>query len=93
MGVQALVEGPHGSTGWLLLQVNLKNAFNSIQHPKFLDALSQRCLSMLPWVRQAFRPAPLLVYREVSWSTQGYKQVTPWALSCLRRASRQPWTP
>jgi len=33
MGVQAQVEALHGSTGWLLLQVDLKNAFNSIARP------------------------------------------------------------
>jgi len=30
MGVQAQVDALHGSTGWLLLQVDLKNAFNFI---------------------------------------------------------------
>jgi len=29
MGVQALAETLHGSTGWLLLQVDLKNAKKS----------------------------------------------------------------
>jgi len=65
MGVQALADTLHGSTGWLLLQVDLKNAFNSIHRPAILEALEQRCPSMLPWVRQDLQPAPLLVGREV----------------------------
>jgi len=32
---------------------------------------------MLPWVRQAFQPAPLLVGREVIWSTRGVQQGDP----------------
>jgi len=65
MGVQALADTLHGSTGWLMLQVDLKNAYNSIHRPAILDALERQCPSMLPWVRQAFQPAPLLVGREV----------------------------
>jgi len=48
MGVQALADTLHDSTGWLLLQVDLKNAFNSIHLTAILDALEQRCPSMLP---------------------------------------------
>jgi len=80
MGVQALADTLHGSTGWLLLQVDLKNAFNYINRPAILDALEQRCpcsMSMLPWVRQAFQPAPLLVGRKVIWSTRGVQQGDP----------------
>jgi len=32
---------------------------------------------MLPWVRQASQPAPLLVGREVIWSTRGVQQGDP----------------
>jgi len=71
MGVQAHVDALHGSTGWMLLQVDLKNAFDSIHRPAILGALGQRCPAMLPWVRQASHPAPLLVGREVTWSTRG----------------------
>jgi len=39
MGVRALADTLHGSTGWLLPQVDLKNAFNSIQRPAILDFL------------------------------------------------------
>jgi len=39
MGVQALADTLHGSTGWLMMQVDLKNAFNSIHRPAILDAL------------------------------------------------------
>jgi len=66
MGVQAQVDALHGSTGWLLLQLELKNAFNSIARPAILKALEGQCPSMMPWVRQAFQPAPLLVGREVT---------------------------
>jgi len=67
MGVLALAEPMHGSTWWLLLQVDLKNAFSSIHRPTILEALEQRCPSLLPWVRQAFQPAPLLLGLEVVW--------------------------
>jgi len=77
MGVQALADTLHGSTGWLLLQVDLKNAFNSIHRPAILEALEQRRPSMLPWMRQAFQPAPLLVGREVVWSTRGLQEGCP----------------
>jgi len=69
MGVQALADTLNGSTGWLLLQVDLKNAFNCIHRPAIPEALEQRCPSLLPWVRQAFQPAPVLVGSEVMWST------------------------
>jgi len=65
MGVQALADTLQGSTRWLLLQVDLKNAFKSIHQPAILNALEQRCPSMLPWVHQAFQPAPLLMGRDV----------------------------
>jgi len=48
MGVQALADTLHGTTGWLLLRVDWKNAFNSINRPAIVDALEQRCPSMLP---------------------------------------------
>jgi len=77
MGVQAQVDALHGSTGWLLLQVGLKNAFNAIARPAILEALDHQCPSMTPWLRQAFQPAPLLIGREVIWSTRGVQQGDP----------------
>jgi len=77
MGLHALADTLQGSTGWLMLQVDLKNASNSIHRPAFLSALEQRCPSMLPRVRQAFQPAPLLVGRDVIWSTRGVLQGDP----------------
>jgi len=77
MGVQAKVDALHGSTGWLLLQVDLKNAFSSIARPAILQALERQCPSMMPWARQAFQPAPLLVGREFIWSTRGVQQGDP----------------
>jgi len=77
MGVQAQVEALNGSTGWLLMQLDLKNAFNSISRPAILEALERQCPSMTPWVRQAFQPAPPLVGREVKWSTRGVQQGDP----------------
>jgi len=41
MGVQAQVDALHESTGWLLLQVYLKNAFNSIARTAILGALER----------------------------------------------------
>jgi len=67
MGVQAHWDALNGSAGWLLLQVDLKNAFNSIHRPAILGAMEQRCPAMLPWVRQASQPAPLLVGRKFMW--------------------------
>jgi len=77
MGVQAQVYALHGSTGCLLLQVDLKNAFNSIARPANIEALEQQCPTMTPWVCQAFQPAPLLIGREVIWSTRGVQQDDP----------------
>jgi len=77
MGVQAQGDALHGSTGWLLLQVDLKNAFTSIARPAILEALERQFQSMKPWVRQAFQPAPLLIGREVIWSTRGGQQGDP----------------
>jgi len=42
MGVQVLADTLHWNTGWLVLQVDLKNFFNSIDRPAILDALEQR---------------------------------------------------
>jgi len=77
MGVQAQVDALQGSTRWLLLQVDLRNAFNSITRPAILEAMERVCPSMMPWVRQAFQPAPLLVGREVIWSTRSVQQGDP----------------
>jgi len=51
MGLQAQVDALHGSTGWLRLQVDPKNAFNSLARPAILVALERLCPSMMPWVR------------------------------------------
>jgi len=67
----------HGNTGWLLLQVDLNNAFNSIERPTIEEALVRQCPSMTPWVRQTFQPAPMLVWREMIWSTRGVQQGDP----------------
>jgi len=77
MGVQAQVDALHGGTGWLLLQMDLRNAFNSIARPAILEAIERLCPSMMPWVRQTFHLAPLLVGREVIWSTRGVQQGDP----------------
>jgi len=51
MGVEAVAEPDQDrSTGWLLLQVDLKNAFNSIYHSAILSAFEKRCPTPLPWV-------------------------------------------
>jgi len=67
MGVQAQVDALHGSTWWLLLQVDLKSSFTSIARPAILETLERQCPPMMPWVWQAFQPAPVLVGREVIW--------------------------
>jgi len=74
MGVQAQVDSLHGSMGWLLLQVDLRNAFHPIARPATLERL---CPCIMPWVWQADQPAPLLVGREVIWSTRGVQQGDP----------------
>jgi len=48
MGVQAQADALHGSKGWLLLQVDLRNAFNSISRPAILEAIERMCPSMMP---------------------------------------------
>jgi len=93
MGVLALTDTLHGSTGWLLLQVDLKNAFKSLNRPAIMDAVEVWCPSMLPWVRQACQAAPLLLGREVIWSTLGMQQTNPWAPFCSPQGSRPPRTP
>jgi len=77
MGVQAQVDALHGSTGKLFLHVDLRDAVNSIARAPILEALEHQCQSMTPWVRQAFQPAPLLVGREMIWSTRGVQQGDP----------------
>jgi len=57
--------------------VDLENAFNSIARPAILEALERLCPSMMPWLRQAFHPAPMLVGREVIWSNRGVQQGDP----------------
>jgi len=43
IGVQGQRDALHGSTGWLLLQVDLRNALNSIARPAILEALERLC--------------------------------------------------
>jgi len=48
MGVQALAETLHGGTGWLLLRVDLRNAFNSLHRRAILNAVcsvARQCCS------------------------------------------------
>jgi len=49
------------------LQVDLKKAFKSIARPAILKDLEHQCPSMMPWVQQAFQPAPLLIGRELNF--------------------------
>jgi len=65
MVVQTQVDTLHGSTRWLLLLVDLRNAVNSIARPAILVALERFRPSKMPWVRQTFQPPshPLLVRR------------------------------
>jgi len=58
MGVRVQVDALHGTTGWLLLQVNMKNVFNAIARRTILEAVGRQC-PFMPWVGQAFQPAPL----------------------------------
>jgi len=71
------VDSLHGSTRWRLPQVDLKKAFSSIARPAILEALERQLPSMMPWVRQAFRPNPLLFGWGVIWSTRGGQQGDP----------------
>jgi len=85
MGVQALADTLNGSTEWLMLQVDLKNALNSIHRPAILHALERQC----PYVTPS-SPRPC------SWAARSYgrpggcSRATPWALASSPRASRQP---
>jgi len=90
--------GPGGcfarGTGWLLMQVGLKNALNSIARLAILGALERLCPSMTSWVRQALQPAPLLVGREPIWSTGVLQQgVPPGLLSVCRGHPSRPRRP
>jgi len=93
MGVQAHVDALHGSTGWLLLQVDLNNAFNSIHRPAILGALEQRCPAMLPWVGKRPTRRPCWWAGRSSGQPGEYSRATHWTPSSSRRASRRPWTP
>ena len=77
MGVQELVHQLSGREDWGLLQVDVRNAFNTLQRETILGAVATHAPELTAWVRQTLQPAPLLCGREVVWSTQGVQQGDP----------------
>ena len=77
MGVQELVLQLSGREDWGLLQVDVRNAFNTLQRETILGAVATQAPELTAWVRQTLQPAPLLCGKEVIWSAQGVQQGDP----------------
>ena len=70
---------PTGPDGALhaMLQLDISNAFNTIDREVVLAELRSNCPSLLPWVHASFQPAPLLCGKQTLWSTAGVQQGDP----------------
>ena len=77
MAVQSLVDGLPGDGDWVLLQIDLQNAFNSVERGAVTAAVSDLFPAAVPWVSQTMQAAPLLCGQEVLWSRKGVQQGDP----------------
>ena len=75
--VQDLSHAPAGSADWVLLQVDLCNAFNSVTRQAVMAGVDDLFPEAAAWVGQCMQPAPLFCGKEVIWSTRGVQQGDP----------------
>jgi hypothetical protein len=66
------------SEPWVLLQVDLANAYNSLDRVAILSEVRTKCRRFLTWVQQSLQPAPLFYgSHQPLASTRGVQQGDP----------------
>ena len=80
---QAVDGWSHGDS-WVVVQVDLTNAFNSIDPEKILQRVKERGPHLLPFAMSCYgRHSSLYCNSQVLESQQGANKGTLWAPSCL----------
>jgi hypothetical protein len=77
MTFQHLILQAAGDSQWVLLQVDIKNAFNTVQRSAIHKALLRRAPHLLPWASVCLQPTPLYVDDSIIESTEGGQQGAP----------------
>ena len=78
MGCQSMVNHLGMQSGWVLLKVDLSNAFNSISRKAVLNGAIQYCPSTYNFLRFAYTcSAPLFTGGKMIWSREGTHQGCP----------------
>ena len=80
MGLQHLVNEAHGQgrQDWAVLQLDFRNAFNSLQRSVMLEAVSRRCPPAYTWIRSCYSEhTPLYCGSHMIPSCSGVQQGDP----------------
>ena len=65
------------SEPWVLLQVDLANAYNTLSRFSVLSEVKSKCRSFLTWIQQTLQPAPLICGDQQILSARGVQQGDP----------------
>jgi len=77
MGVQEAINVLPSTEPWVLLQVDLSNAFNTLHRMCIMTQVRLHCRPFVTWIQQALQPAPLFCGDEIIYSTRGVQQGDP----------------
>ena len=78
MGCQAFVDTCSMQAGWVMLKVDMSNAFNTVHRGDVLQGALHYCPSAYNYLATAYRsPAPLFCGGKVLWSREGTHQGCP----------------
>ena len=78
MRIQEWVEAHSADHSWCLLQVDIRNAFNSVDRASLFNGLSQYCPELMAWSAFCYRNHSLLFAEgEPITSEQGVQQGDP----------------
>jgi hypothetical protein len=65
----------HGK--WCVLQVDIKNAFNSVHRSSILEAVGRQADNLLPWTQQSLQSSTLFLGEYTLVSSEGGQQRAP----------------
>ena len=75
--VQALVTRTPDTAGWLLCQIDISNAFNTVSRAAILKGVAAGAPHLLPWAAQSLQPSSLFCGTTVIPSEEGGQQGAP----------------
>ena len=70
-----ILQAPTGN--WVVLQLDIRNAFNSVHRGAIAQGLSRYAPHLLPWAASCLQPAPLFVGDTTIESLEGGQQGAP----------------